>query len=104
MRPAVSILTAALLYGASCNEQNEKCGKSFEIDLALFIDANLTESQFDRQKMVFREVLKWLPDVGSKVRVTIVPYSWKKNNPINRLSGNLTQKRALDYLRYFPTV
>ena len=90
----LAICAAFFVGGAVGGGSNRKCGANFEMEVAIMLDANMTETQFNQQKIFAKNVINWLPGVGDEVRVTLVPYVWELNKPTNLLSEGITRSRA----------
>jgi len=67
-------IAASVLVGAARGQTNRKCGAEFEMEVAIMIDMNTTETDFMNQKYLTNEVLKFLPDVGNKARVVKITF------------------------------
>ena len=78
-------------------ESNVRCDVEFEMDVAIMIDANGTQSIFEKQKKFAREIIRRLPDVGKSVRVTVVPIWPKIPNLNNYTSITIWLKFDLNY-------
>ena len=81
------ILTLIFAVGSAARNQ---CS-SFHADIAIFIDASETTSEygFDKQKLFAQKIVRWLPVDGSDCNVKIVPYSWTLDKPLRDFDQNM---------------
>lgn len=69
-----------------------QCAKNFHLDLAILLDAGESEEIFDVQRNVTQKILQWLPNTEDRLRVSLVPYSWKLFRPTNNFNEKVAKE------------